>query len=57
MYNYSRIKKINSRKFSARLAPAKLATKADIDDSEKKICFDEKLNEIKKKLLQMKQNT
>ena len=48
MYNYSRIKKINSRKFSARLAPAKLATKADIDDSEKRYALMKNSMKLKK---------
>ena len=42
---------------AARLAQTKLATKGDIADLVKKTDFDDKLKNILKKLLQVKQDT
>ena len=46
-----------SENFTARLKQVNLAAKADITDFIKKANFDDKLKQLSKKVIQIKQNT
>ena len=48
------VNKLTAEHFARRLKKAKLATKADIDDFVEKINFDDKLNNLNKKVISNK---